>query len=37
VKFEPISRNKRRISVYPLSEYQPGGQKIEATQAVAAD
>ena len=38
VKFEPISRNKRRISVYPLSEYQPGGQKIEATApAVAAD
>ena len=37
VKFEPISRNKRRISVYPLSEYQPGGQKIEIAEAVAAD
>jgi large subunit ribosomal protein L27 len=38
VKFEPISRNKRRISVYPLSEYQPGGLKIEsAATAAAAD
>jgi len=40
VKFEPISRNKRRISVYPLSEYAPGGQKIEqapTATATAAD
>ena len=38
VKFEPISRNKRRISVYPLNEYQPGGLKIEQpATATAAD
>lgn len=38
VKFEPVSRQKRRISVYPLSMYQPGGLKVEAeAEAVAAD
>jgi large subunit ribosomal protein L27 len=37
VKFEPVSRNKRRISVYPLSQYQPGGLPIETGEAVAAD
>lgn len=38
VKFEPVTRNKRRISVYPLDQYQPGGAKIEAAaEAVAAD
>ena len=36
VKFEPVSRNKRRISVYPLSEYMPGGQKIEQPAAATA-
>ena len=38
VKFEPVTRNKRRISVYPLDQYLPGGAKIEAAaEAVAAD
>jgi large subunit ribosomal protein L27 len=37
VKFEPVTRNKRRISVYPLTQYQPGGLAIETTEAVAAD
>lgn len=37
VKFEPVTRNKRRISVYPLSEYAPGGLAVEPVEAIAAD
>jgi len=37
VKFETISRQKKRISVYPLSMYQPGGLKVEVEAAAAAD
>lgn len=37
VKFEAIGRNKKRISVYPLDQYAPGGLKIEAVEATAAD
>jgi len=28
VKFEPISREKRRISVYPTDMYLPGGKAV---------
>jgi len=38
VKFEPISRNKRRISVYSTDVYAIGGAKVEAAPvAIAAD
>ena len=40
VKFEPIARNKRRISVYPTEVYAIGGARVEpqpATTAAAAD
>lgn len=37
VKFEAIGRNKKQISVYPLDQYAPGGLKIEAVEAIAAD
>jgi len=38
VKFEPISRQKRRISVYPTSMYLPGGEPAPAEPtATAAD
>jgi large subunit ribosomal protein L27 len=37
VKFETISRQKKRISVYPLTMYQPGGLKVEVETAAAAD
>lgn len=37
VKFETISRQKKRISVYPLSLYHPGGLKVEVETAAAAD
>jgi len=38
VKFEPISRNKRRISVYSTDVYAIGGAKVEAAPvATAAD
>jgi len=38
VKFEPISRYKRRISVYPTDIYAPGGAKVETTPVtIAAD
>jgi large subunit ribosomal protein L27 len=35
VKFEPISRNKRRISVYSTDLYAVGGAKIEPAEATA--
>jgi large subunit ribosomal protein L27 len=38
VKFEPISRNKRRISVYPTNVVAIGGARVvEAPAAIAAD
>lgn len=37
VKFEPVTRNKRRISVYSLNQYQPGGLAVETGEAIAAD
>jgi large subunit ribosomal protein L27 len=38
VKFEPVTRSKRRISVYPLTQYQVGGQPVEApAETIAAD
>ena len=37
VKFETISRQKKQISVYPLSMYHPGGLKVEVEVAAAAD
>jgi hypothetical protein len=37
VKFEAIGRTKKQISVYPLDQYAPGGLKIEAAEAIAAD
>ncbi len=37
VKFESIGRNKKRISVYPLDMYAPGGLKVEVAEATAAD
>ena len=37
VKFESIHRNKKRISVYPFDQYAPGGLKVEAVEAIAAD
>ncbi|CAN5451982.1 50S ribosomal protein L27 [soil metagenome] len=37
VKFEPVTRNKRRISVYPLTEYAQGGLAVETVEAIAAD
>ena len=38
VKFEPIARNKRRISVYPTDMYAIGGARVEQQPAaVAAD
>ena len=35
VKFEPISRDKRRISVYPTDIYAIGGARVEAPAATA--
>jgi large subunit ribosomal protein L27 len=38
VKFEPVTRNKRRISVYPPEIYPVGGaSKSTEPEAVAAD
>jgi large subunit ribosomal protein L27 len=38
VKFEPIARNKRRISVYPTDIVAIGGARVEAAPvATAAD
>ena len=41
VRFEPVTRNKRRISVYPETVYPVGGGKMlittEATETPAAD
>lgn len=36
VKFEPIARSKRRISVYPPEIYPIGGGKIETAPVAAA-
>jgi large subunit ribosomal protein L27 len=36
VKFEPISRSKRRISVYSTDLYAIGGAKVEAAPLAAA-
>lgn len=36
VKFEPISRNKRRISVYSTDIYAIGGARVETAPAIAA-
>jgi large subunit ribosomal protein L27 len=36
VRFEPVTRNKRRISVYPESVYPVGGGKLATEAEVAA-
>lgn len=36
VKFEPISRNKRRISVYSTDVYAVGGAAVEPAAVIAA-